>query len=191
LDWSRGRVKRNRQRRGIGPNDAIYLTGYIPGPFPGFAVTPNALQAQCGRVLALGDNFNCDDDAFLVIMDAGGTVTYASYLGGQGGDKGTSIAVEADGSIIITGNTFSPDFPTTSGALQTTCHLETITELCYYDTFVTKLAPGGTSIEWSTYLNSDEAGVLDFAAGAAVDAQGRPATPRARTFPSRLPFRTV
>jgi hypothetical protein len=152
--------------------DAIYLTGYVPGPFPGFAVTANALQSQCGRKLALGDNRDCDDDAFLVILNAGGSVTYASYLGGQGSDKGTGIAVDADGSVIVTGNTFSPDFSTTPGALMTTCHVEALTEACYYDTFVTKFAPDGTSIDWSTYLASDEAGVLDFSSGIAADAQG-------------------
>ncbi len=157
----------------IGPNDAIYLTGYVPGPFPGFAVTPNAFQSQCGRKLALGDTRDCDDDAFLVIMDASGTVTYASYLGGQGSDRGTGIAVAPDGSVIVTGNTFSPDFPTTSGALQTTCHLDTITELCYYDTFVAKFSPDGTALTWSTYLASDEANVQDFAKGVATDAQGK------------------
>lgn len=157
----------------IGPNDAIYMTGYVPGPFPGFTVTPNAFQSQCGRKLALGDTRDCDDDAFLVIMDAAGTVTYASYLGGQGSDRGTGIAVDADGSVIITGDTFSPDFPTTSGALQTTCHLDTITELCYYDTFVAKFSPDGTALTWGTYLASDEANVLDFSKGVATDAQGK------------------
>jgi hypothetical protein len=156
----------------IGPNDAIYLTGYVPGPFPGFAVTPNALQSQCGRKLALGDNRDCDDDAFLVILDSAGTVTYASYLGGNGGDRGTGIAVGPDGSIVVTGDTFAPDFPTTTGALMTTCHADPSLGSCYYDTFVTKFAPGGTSIEWSTYLNSDESNVLDFSKGIATDAQG-------------------
>jgi hypothetical protein len=156
----------------IGPNDAIYLTGYIPGPFPGFAVTPNALQSQCGRKLALGDNRDCDDDAFLVILDSAGAVTYASYLGGNGGDKGTGIAVEPDGSIVITGDTFAPDFPVTTGALMTTCHVNATSQACDYDTFVTKFAPGGTSIEWSTYLASDELDSMDFSKGVATDVQG-------------------
>ncbi len=157
----------------IGPNDAIYMTGVVPGPFPGFTVTPNAFQSQCGRKLALGDTRDCDDDAFLVIMDASGTVTYASYLGGQGSDRGTGIAVAPDGSVIVTGNTFSPDFPTTPGALQTTCHLDTITELCYYDTFVAKFTSDGTALTWSTYLASDEANVQDFSKGVATDTQGK------------------
>jgi hypothetical protein len=156
----------------IGPGDAIYLTGTISGPFAGFAVTPNALQKECGRQLALGTNHDCDDDAFLVILSSSGTVTYASYLGGNGGDKGTGIAVAPDGSIAVTGNTFAPDFPTTAGALLPACVQDLTTQSCYYDTFVTHFAPGGASIAWSTFLESDDSSAMDFAKGVVMDPQG-------------------
>ncbi len=45
-------------------------------------------------------------------------LTYASYLGGTGGDSGVSIAVDqSDGSAWVTGTTTSTDFPVTADAL--------------------------------------------------------------------------
>src|SRR5262249_36865376 len=37
---------------------------------------------------------------------------YSTYLGGMGDDLGTGIAVDAQGNMIVTGYTNSPDFPT-------------------------------------------------------------------------------
>ncbi len=57
-------------------------------------------------------------DAFVLKMNpAGSALVYSSYLGGQGSDSGTSIAVDAEGSAYVTGGTYSNDFPTVN-ALQ-------------------------------------------------------------------------
>jgi len=90
-------------------------------------------------------------------------LSYSTYLGGTGSDKGTAIAVDATGAAYVTGNTTSPDFPTRQ-ALQ-----------AGYgggysgDAFVTKLAPGGGALAYSTYLGGtgDDTG-----SGIAVDAAG-------------------
>ena len=83
--------------------------------------------------------------------------SYSTFLGGSGTDTGTGIAVDAIGAAYVTGNTTSTDFPTTSGALQTTSDSS--------DAFVTKLSPDGTSLIYSTYLSG-------FAYGIAVDTNG-------------------
>jgi Beta-propeller repeat/Domain of unknown function DUF11 len=48
------------------------------------------------------------------------TLNYFSYLGGSGNDDGLAIAVDTGAGALITGQTNSTDFPTTTGAIQTT-----------------------------------------------------------------------
>jgi hypothetical protein len=48
----------------------------------------------------------------------GSALVYSTYLGGGGEDDGAGIAVDSDGRAYVTGNTQSPDFPTTENAFQ-------------------------------------------------------------------------
>jgi hypothetical protein len=48
------------------------------------------------------------------------SLNYFSYLGGSGTDSGLAIAVDTGAGALITGQTNSTDFPTTTGAIQTT-----------------------------------------------------------------------
>jgi hypothetical protein len=78
-------------------------------------------------------------------------VVYATYLGGNGasGDAATAIAFDGAGNAYLEGYTYSTNFPTTSGAFQTT--LGGGTE----DAFVAKINPslsGAASLAYSTYL---------------------------------------
>src|SRR5262249_13635256 len=51
-------------------------------------------------------------DAFVLKLDpTGQTVLYSTFLGGTGDDRGTAIAVAADGRIYVAGATTSIDFP--------------------------------------------------------------------------------
>ena len=56
-----------------------------------------------------------DGMAFLFTPDLSRLI-YASYLGGSGSDLYVVGCAQADGSLILAGNTESSDFPTTSGA---------------------------------------------------------------------------
>jgi hypothetical protein len=47
-------------------------------------------------------------------------LNYFSYLGGSGNDTGLAIAVDTGSGALLTGQTSSTDFPTTTGAIQTT-----------------------------------------------------------------------
>jgi len=61
------------------------------------------------------------DDAFVTKLNPGGSaLVYSTYLGGSGADVGIGIAVDSAGSAYVTGTTTSANFPTTSGAFQTT-----------------------------------------------------------------------
>jgi hypothetical protein len=122
-------------------------------------------QAVAGRYVLLGPDgvgFQVGgyDASRPLIIDP--VLSYATYLGGSGADSGSSIAVDASGSVYVTGSTSSLDFPTTPGALQTTADGG-------YDAFVAKLNTTGTALVYSTYLggNGD-----DYGYGIAVDASG-------------------
>ncbi len=74
----------------------------------------------------------------------GSSLVYSTFLGGSSFDEANGIVVDSAGNAYVTGFTGSDDFPVTDGAFDTT--------LSYYDGFVTKLAPDGSSLIYSTYL---------------------------------------
>jgi hypothetical protein len=90
----------------------------------------------------------------------GTTLTYSTYLGGSGYDRGFGLAVDAGGEAYVTGVAQSTDFPTTTGAFQTS-------PCC--GAFVTKLNVTGTALVYSTYLGVANA---TFGNGIAVDGGG-------------------
>lgn len=99
-------------------------------------------------------------DALVLKLGAAGSLSYFSYIGGTGGEQGKSIAVCSAGNTYIIGNTTSPDFPTTPGAIPVGGGA------CTYCThaFVTKLNQQGTTFLYSSYLggNPDPATVIGF-----------------------------
>ena len=52
-----------------------------------------------------------------VVIDP--VLVYSTFLGGSGSDIGRDVAVDEDGNAYVTGQTASPNFPTTPGAFQT------------------------------------------------------------------------
>jgi hypothetical protein len=126
-----------------------YVTGYTSSDnFP----TKNPFQPTSGGSY----------DAFVAELSANGqSLVYSTYLGGSGIDAGTAIAVDAGGAAYVTGYTNSTNFPTKNALQPNLPGIE--------DAFVTKLAPGGGSLVYSTYLGGSE---RDSGGGIAVDAQG-------------------
>jgi hypothetical protein len=92
---------------------------------------------------------------------------YSTYLGGSNYESGSGVAVDSAGNAYVTGNTYSTDFPVTSGAFQTT-------RMGDDDVFVTKFNPTGSALVYSTYLGGSgyADGGGDIAAGIAVDGSG-------------------
>ena len=109
-------------------------------------------------------------DAFVAKLDASGTaLNYSTYLGGSSGDWAYGIAVGSSGDAYVTGLTYSTDFPTTPGALDTACGTDGTCNGGLADAFVTKLNSTGSGLTYSTYLG---AGSEDWGWGIAVDSSG-------------------
>jgi hypothetical protein len=73
-------------------------------------------------------------------------LTYSTYLGGATNQVLTGIAVDTSGFAYVTGYTSSTNFPTTTGALQTTLSNTS------NNAFITKLKQNGTGLVYSTFL---------------------------------------
>jgi len=96
-----------------------------------FPPTTGAFQTTCGGGPGGGSTFG---DAFIAKIDpsqaGSASLLYSTYLGGSGRDigggiplvgiGGGGIAVDVFGYTYVTGSTASTDFPTTTGAIQTT-----------------------------------------------------------------------
>ena len=99
------------QAHGIGFDSAgnVYVTGFTYSS--NFPTTGDALDPS----------YNGDKDVFVSRFNPTGTaLLYSSFLGGSGLDEANDMKVMPDGTLYITGATYSPAFPTTSGAFDTT-----------------------------------------------------------------------
>ncbi|MCP9495272.1 MAG: SBBP repeat-containing protein [Pyrinomonadaceae bacterium MAG19_C2-C3] len=104
-------------------------------------------------------------DSYVTKLDAtGSTLLYSTYLGGGSNDSGLSLALDASGNILLTGSTFSIDFPV-ANAFRTTNG-----NAGFSDAFVSKIAANGATLDYSTYLGGDNGS--DQGLGIAVDASG-------------------
>jgi RHS repeat-associated protein len=98
---------------------------------------------------AYQSTLNGTSDAFVsVVNDTGSGLVYSTYLGGWQADQGNGVAVDSQGYATVTGYTASTDFPTTSGAFQTSL---AGSGLLGVDAFVTRLSPAG-GLDYSTFL---------------------------------------
>jgi Beta-propeller repeat len=119
--------------------------------------------------------FRGPTDAFVTKFNPGGSaLIYSTHLGGTADDEAMGIAVDAAGSAYITGHTESLNYPTTAGALSTSCVAKPVNipigDICIGgDAFVSKLAPDGSALVYSTYLNGSG---FEVGRSIAVDAAG-------------------
>jgi hypothetical protein len=107
----------------------------------------------------------------------GGELVYSTYLGGNETDIITGMAVDAAGNATVMGSTYSLDFPTTPGAFSQNHNGG------FWDAFVSRLSPDGSSLIYSTYLGGDW---FDDGGDVAVDAAGN-ATVTGNTSSTNFP----
>src|SRR5205823_6554294 len=125
-------------------------------------------------------------DAFVFKLNTRGsqfTHGYSTYLGGNGDDYGSGIAVDSAGNAYVTGATASTDFPTAVPFQATSGGGD--------DAFVTKVNPTGSVLLYSTYLGGNG---LDGGYGIAVDSAGNAYVTGATAstnFPTANPFQAT
>ncbi len=136
-----------------------YFTGWTDSPdFPLMnPLQPNYAQPGCTTL-----NTRDCDDGFVARFNSSGTLTYATYLGGNGIDQIHDIALDNNGNIYVAGETMSTNFPT-ANAYQATRQGNA-------SAFVTKFNAAGSSLIYSTYLGGTNG--ASAAIGIAVNAQG-------------------
>jgi uncharacterized protein (TIGR03437 family) len=103
------------------------------------------------------------NEVFVAKLDPDGNILYSTYFGGSGVDTAVAMAVGNDGSVYVTGQTTSADFPVTAGVYAAAF------PAALSSNFVFKLNPDG-SMAWSTYFPSGNSSV----SAIAVDAGGNP-----------------
>jgi hypothetical protein len=116
-DWSFGIA--------LDSNKNSYLAGYTHSS--NFPTTPGAYDRTFNSVDSKSDAFISE------FSSTGASLLYSTYLGGSDSDGVRELALSASGYIYVTGETFSKNFPSTSGAFSRIYHLEG-------DTFITKIS---------------------------------------------------
>jgi roadblock/LC7 domain-containing protein len=149
-----GEVDSNGYAIAIDSGGNAYVTGQTA--CPDFPITPGAPQTAYGAGTSV-------PVVFVTKLNAtGNALAYSTYLGGNNVNYGQGIAVDSGGNAYVTGWTASHNFPTTSGAYQTSIQ-------GMYSVFVTKVNPTGTGWVYSTFLGGSS---YDQAYGIALDASG-------------------
>jgi hypothetical protein len=128
-----------------------YITGQTSSfDFPIF----NAFQPTIGGF---------HNDAFVTKLNpTGSALVYSTYLGGSATDNGYRVAVDTDGSALVTGTTYSANFPKLNPYQPNL--------LGGNDAFVTRFTPNGQALTFSTYLGGSD---VDYGNGIAIDALDR------------------
>ena len=146
----------NEKSVGIAVDEAnnAYIAGWTESA--DFPSTPGAFDPSYNSGTQEGD-------AFAVKLNAAGSsLAYATFLGGNRSDMAFAIAVDRAGSAYVTGFVYSVNFPTTFGAFDTSYNYSG-------DSFVLKLNPAGSGLDYGTFLGGGE---MDYSNAIAVDAGG-------------------
>jgi uncharacterized protein (TIGR03437 family) len=151
---------------------AIYVLGNTTtGGFP----VKNPIQTTFGGGLT--------DLILAKFTPAGDSIVYATYLRGIDRDFAGDLAVDRDGTVYITGTTYSPDFPT-KNSMQP---FAGSTHGFKCDAFIVKISPSG-SLVYSTIVGGNGG---DFGSGVALDSRGAVHVAGATTsydFPTKNPL---
>jgi len=94
-----------------------------------------------------------DQTGFVTKLNPTGTaLVFSTFFGGSNYDSPTAIALNSAGDIYLAGTAFSTDFPTTSGAYQTTNKAAPYG----WNDFVTELNPAATALVFSTLIGGTD-----------------------------------
>jgi hypothetical protein len=131
----------------------------------------NALYPKISgtNIMINGHQYGYHNDAFVAELSADGSaLVYSTYFGGGGNDQATTIALDSSGDAYITGRTTSTNLPVTSNAYQSVLKCASSDYiLTSGNAFVAEFSPGGTQLNYCSYLGGTN---LDVGGGIAVDA---------------------
>jgi len=129
-----------------------------------FPTTKGAYQTTNKAAAAPGSN------AFVAKVNPTGTaLIYSTCIGGTFSDSAQSLAIDSAGDAYIAGAAFSSNFPTTTGAYQTTNKSASIEG---WNQFVTKLNPAGSALIYSTFIGGSNEYIGPAGIQLAIDSSG-------------------
>lgn len=141
--------------RGLAVDGAgeIYMAGYTQSV--DFPTTEGAFQRT----------FRGIQDAFLArFSQSGKRLVFSTLLGGSGQEVAFGLSIEPGGRLLVAGQTTSTDFPTTTGAYQTTMRGVTNAYVTRFNSVGSKLIAstmiGTTSVDYASSVRSVDAGYL-------------------------------
>ncbi len=165
----------------VDPAGNIYAAGWTNAT--DFPVSPNAFQKSG----AGGSSFGTRPFGFVLkLSPAGDRLLYSTLLGGAtancfggshcvgkfGSNTVNAIAVDRNGIATVGGTTNAPDFPVTTGVVQTVCRCQEYAN----NGFVAQLNADGSGLRWSTFLGGSWYGYSQVPAGTnTIDAVGQDA----------------
>lgn len=136
LIWSTylgGSANDHGQSVTVDSEDNIIITGYTDSSdFP-------VINSNSGELIS-------NSDIFVTKLNSEGSLIWSTHLGGYENDYGYDITVDNNDNIIITGITYSNDFPIINGF--------SFFISSYVDGFIVKLNKNGILL-WSTYLGGN------------------------------------
>ncbi|HOD66504.1 MAG TPA: SBBP repeat-containing protein [candidate division Zixibacteria bacterium] len=133
----------------LGGSEADLATDLAVEPDGSICVVGQTSSANFPTLGAMDPTYNSGLDIFVARFAAnGGALLTATFIGGSLDDEATSVSIDLDGNIYVTGATQSTDFPV-KAAYDSVQNGEA-------DVFLVKLAAGGGSIVFATYLGGLE-----------------------------------
>ena len=145
-----------------GASDQAVATGIALDVNGNVYLAGNTSSASFPTVNAIQKNYGGSNDVFVLeLNNAGNTLIYSTYLGGSAWDAAGGITVDSSGNALVSGSTVSRNFPVLNATQSTLAGTE--------NAFAAKIAPGGSSLIYSTYFGGTGS---DFDGGAAVDKFG-------------------
>ncbi|HEX5706660.1 MAG TPA: SusE domain-containing protein, partial [Pyrinomonadaceae bacterium] len=92
---------------------------------------------------------------FVVRFNSAGALVYKTILGGSDREWIRAVAVASGGQPVVVGESYSPDYPTTPNAYDTT-HAVGADSRPGADAFVTRLSADGSQLVFSTFIGTSE-----------------------------------
>ncbi len=95
----------------VDSSDNVYITGYtLSGDFPtNVATVPTNTDYPNNQIAFPDETTNFDSHVFVMEI-SGGSILYSTQFGGNSADRGTGIAVDANGNVYVVGSAASTNF---------------------------------------------------------------------------------